>query len=138
MVDAQHRLLTEGLGITHVRLVIGNSMGGMHTWLWGVKYPEFMDTLAPMAAQPTAMSSRNWMMRRLIIDAIRNDPEWKDGNYTTQPRSAKVASVFFAIGTSGGNIALQKAAPTREAADKLLDQRLAAPFTADANDALYR
>lgn len=138
MVDAQHRLLTEGLGVTHVRLVIGNSMGGMHTWLWGVKYPEFMDALAPMAAQPTAMSSRNWMMRRLIIDSIRNDPEWKDGNYTTQPRSAKVASVFFAIGTSGGNIALQKAAPTREAADKLLDQRLAAPFTADANDALYQ
>jgi homoserine O-acetyltransferase len=138
MVDAQHRLLTEGLGVTHVRLVIGNSMGGMHTWLWGVKYPEFMDALAPMAAQPTAMSSRNWMMRRLIIDSIRNDPEWKDGNYTTQPRSAKVASVFFAIGTSGGNIALQKAAPTREAADKLLDRRLAAPFTADANDALYQ
>ena len=138
MVAAQHRLLTEGLGVTHVRLVIGNSMGGMHTWLWGVKYPEFMDTLAPMAAQPTAMSSRNWMMRRLIIDSIRNDPEWKDGNYTAQPRSAKVASVFFAIGTSGGNIALQKAAPTREAADKLLDQRLAAPFTADANDALYQ
>lgn len=138
MVDAQHRLLTEGLGVTHVRLVIGNSMGGMHTWLWGVKHPEFMDALAPMAAQPTSMSSRNWMMRRLIIDSIRNDPEWKDGNYTTQPRSAKVASVFFAIGTSGGNIALQKAAPTREAADKLLDQRLAAPFTADANDALYQ
>jgi homoserine O-acetyltransferase len=138
MVDAQHRLLTEGLGITHVRLVIGNSMGGMHTWLWGVKYPDFMDALAPMAAQPTAMSSRNWMMRRLIIDSIRNDPDWKDGNYTTQPRSAKFAAVFFNIGTNGGNIALQKAAPTREAADKLLDQRLAAPFTADANDTLYQ
>lgn len=138
MVDAQHRLLTEGLGIMHVRLVIGNSMGGMHTWLWGVKYPDFMDALAPMAAQPTAMSSRNWMMRRLIIDSIRNDPEWKDGNYTTQPRSAKFASVFFAIGTNGGNIALQKAAPTRETADKLLNQRLAAPFTADANDVLYQ
>jgi homoserine O-acetyltransferase len=138
MVDAQHRLLTEGLGVAHVRLVIGNSMGGMHTWLWGVKYPDFMDALAPMAAQPTAMSSRNWMMRRLIIDSIRNDPEWQDGNYTTQPRSAKVASVFFAIGTNGGNIALQKAAPTREAADKLLDQRLAAPFRADANDTLYQ
>jgi len=138
MVDAQHRLLTEGLGIMHVRLVIGNSMGGMHTWLWGVKYPDFMDALAPMAAQPTAMSSRNWMMRRLIIDSIRNDPEWKDGNYTTQPRSAKFASVFFAIGTNGGNIALQKAAPTRETADKLLNQRLAAPFIADANDVLYQ
>jgi homoserine O-acetyltransferase len=138
MVDAQHRLLTEGLGVTHVRLVIGNSMGGMHTWLWGVKYPDFMDALAPMAAQPTAMSSRNWMMRRLIIDSIRNDPDWQGGNYTTQPRSAKTASVFFAIGTSGGTIALQQMAPTREAADKLLDQRLAAPFTADANDTLYQ
>ncbi len=138
MVDAQYRLLTEGLGVPHVRLVIGNSMGGMHTWLWGVKYPDFMDALAPMAAQPTAMSSRNWMMRRLIIDSIRNDPEWKDGNYTSQPRSAQVASVFFGIATNGGNIALQKAAPTREAADKLLDQRLAAPITADANDTLYQ
>ena len=64
-------------------------MGGMHTWLWGEKYPDFMDALVPMAAQPTAMSSRNWMMRRLIIDSIRNDPDWKDGNYTTQPRSVK-------------------------------------------------
>jgi homoserine O-acetyltransferase len=138
MVDAQYRLLTEGLGVTHVRLVIGNSMGGMHTWLWGVKYPDFMDALAPMAAQPTAMSSRNWMMRRLIVDSIRNDPEWQGGNYATQPRSARFASVFFAIGTSGGNIALQRMAPTREAADKLLGQRLAAPFTADANDTLYQ
>lgn len=138
MVDAQYRLLTEGLGVPHVRLVIGNSMGGMHTWLWGVKYPDFMDALAPMAAQPTAMSSRNWMMRRLIIDSIRNDPEWKDGNYTTQPRALKTAAVFFGIATNGGSIALQKAAPTREAADKLLDQRLAQPFTADANDTLYQ
>ena len=138
MVLAQYRLVTEGLGLRHLRLVLGNSMGGMHTWIWGVKYPDFMDVLVPMASQPTEMASRNWMMRRLIIDSIRNDPEWKDGNYTTQPRSARVASVFFAIGTSGGNIALQKAAPTREAADKLLDQRLAAPFTADANDALYQ
>src|SRR5215210_8435128 len=82
MVDAQYRLVKEGLGINHLRLVIGNSMGGMHTWLWGVKYPDFMDALAPMASQPTAMASRNWMMRRLIIDSIRNDPDWKGGDYT--------------------------------------------------------
>jgi hypothetical protein len=105
-----------------------------HTWLWGEKYPDFMDALAPMAAQPTAMSSRNWMMRRLIIDAIRNDPDWKDGNYKTQPRALKAAVVFFGIATSGGTLATQKMAPTRSEADKLLDGRLAAPFTADAND----
>ena len=128
MVQAQYRLLTEHLGIKHLRLVMGNSMGGMETWIWGVTYPDFMDALAPMASQPTEMSSRNWMMRRLIIDSIRNDPEWKGGDYTTQPRAAQFASVFYGIGTNGGTLAYQKAAPTREAADKLVDARLAAPF----------
>lgn len=138
MVAAQYRLVKEGLGIKHLRLVLGNSMGGMHTWIWGVKYPNFMDALVPMASQPTEMSSRNWMMRRLIVDSIRNDPDWKGGDYTEQPKSARVAGVFYGLGTNGGTLALQKAAPTREAADKLLDQRLAAPFTADANDYLYQ
>jgi len=138
MVDAQYRLVKEGLGINHLRLVMGNSMGGMHTWLWGVKYPDFMDALAPMASQPTAMASRNWMMRRLIIDSIRNDPEWKDGNYTTQPKAFRTAAVFFNLATNGGTLAYQKMAPTREAADKLLDQRLAALTNADANDYLYQ
>ncbi|MCW5656456.1 MAG: alpha/beta fold hydrolase [Burkholderiaceae bacterium] len=138
MVAAQHRLLTEHLGIKHVRLIMGNSMGGMHAWIWGVTHPGFMDALVPMASQPTEMSSRNWMMRRLIIDSIRNDPDWKDGNYTAQPKSAQFASVFFGIGTNGGNLALQKAAPTRDAADKLLDARLKAPFRGDANDVLYQ
>jgi len=137
MVDAQYRLLTEGLGLKHLRLVIGNSMGGMHTWLWGEKYPGYMDLLVPMAAQPTAMASRNWMMRRLIIDTIRNDPDWKGGNYTEQPKAFKAAAVFYGIATAGGTLAYAKAAPTRAAADKLLDERLAAPFTADANDYLY-
>jgi homoserine O-acetyltransferase len=138
MVDAQYRLVKEGLGIDHLRLVIGNSMGGMQTWVWGVRYPDFMDVLAPMASQPTAMASRNWMMRRLIIDAIRNDPEWKDGNYTTQPKAFRTAAVFYNLATNGGTLAYQKAAPTRAAADKLLDQRLAALPTADANDYLYQ
>jgi homoserine O-acetyltransferase len=138
MVDAHYRLLKEGLGVGHLRLVIGNSMGGMHTWLWGSKYPDFMDALAPMAAQPTAMSSRNWMMRRLIVDSIRNDPDWKDGDYTAQPKAFRTAAVFYGIATSGGTLAYQKMAPTRAQADKLLDQRLAAPSTADANDTLYQ
>jgi homoserine O-acetyltransferase len=138
MVDAQYRLVKEGLGIRHLRLVIGNSMGGMHTWLWGEKYPDYMDALVPMAAQPTAMASRNWMMRRLIIDTIRNDPAWMNGNYTTQPTALKAANVFYGIATSGGTLAFQAAAPTREKADKLLDARLATPFTADTNDSLYQ
>jgi homoserine O-acetyltransferase len=138
MVAAQYRLVTEGLGIRHLRLVLGNSMGGMHTWMWGVSYPDFMDALVPMASQPTEMSGRNWMMRRLLIDAIRNDPDWNNGDYTTQPRSLRVANVFFAIATSGGSQAYYKMAPTREQADKLVDDRLAAPFMADANDFLYQ
>ena len=138
MVAAQHLLLTEGLGVKHLRLVLGNSMGGMETWVWGGKYPEFMDALVPMAATPAAMSSRNWMLRRLIVDSIRNDPDWNGGNYTTQPKSARVASVFYGIATAGGSIALQNAAPTRIAADKMLDDRLAAPFAGDANDVLFQ
>lgn len=138
MVNAHHRLLTEHLKLRHLRAVVGNSMGGMETWIFAVNYPGYMDVAVPMACLPTGMSSRNWMMRRLITDSIRNDPEWKAGNYTQQPRSAQFASVFFGIATSGGNQALYKAAPTREKADKLLDQRLAAPFTADANDVLYQ
>ncbi len=138
MVQAQYRLVTEHLRVRHLRVIIGNSMGGMQTWMWGEKYPGFMDALVPMASQPTEMSSRNWMMRRLIADSIRSDPQWNGGNYTTQPRSAQFASVFFGIATSGGNQAYYKAAPTREQADRLLDQRLKAPFSGDANDVLYQ
>jgi homoserine O-acetyltransferase/O-succinyltransferase len=124
--------------VRHLRLVLGNSMGGMQTWIWAQKYPNLMDIAVPMASLPTEMSSRNWMMRRLIIDSIRNDPEWMDGNYTKQPRSLQFASVFFAIGTNGGNQGLYKLAPTREKADALLSQRLSAPFPGDANDHLYQ
>lgn len=138
MVDAQYRLVAEGLGIRHLRLVLGFSMGGMHTWIWGEKYPDVMDALVPMASQPSEMASRNWMMRRLVIDSIRNDPNWDHGNYTTQPASARFATVFYLIGTNGGTQKFQKLAPTREAADKLVDERLAAPFTIDANDLLYQ
>lgn len=138
MVDAQHRLLSEGLGIRHVRLIIGNSMGGMHVWLWGERYPDYMDALVPMASQPTAMASRNWMLRRMMLETIRNDPDYNNGNYTAQPRFLKIASVFFGIATAGGTLNYQKQAPTRAAADKLVDARLAAPMTADANDFLWQ
>lgn len=137
MVDAQYRLVVEGLGIKHLRLVMGNSMGGMQTWIWGSRYPAMADALVPMASQPSAMSSRNWILRRLIIDTISNDPDWNGGNYVRQPRSVQFASVFYNFATGGGNQALLKAAPTRAQADALLDARLKAPFPADANDLLY-
>jgi homoserine O-acetyltransferase len=138
MVDAQYRLLSEGLGIRHVRLIIGNSMGGMNTWLWGEKYPHYMDALVPMASQPTAMASRNWMLRRMMLESIRRDPEYNGGNYTKQPHSMKLASTFFGIATAGGTLNYQKQAPTREKADKLVDARLASPMAADANDFLWQ
>jgi len=138
MVAAQYRLVTEHLGVKHLRLALGNSMGGMQTWIWAQKYPDYMDVAVPMASLPTEMSGRNWLMRRLIIDSIRNDPEWMNGNYTKQPRSLQFASVFFAIGTNGGNQGLYKLAPTRDKADQLLNQRLSAPFRGDANDHLYQ
>ena len=138
MVDLQHRLVTEHLGVKHARLVMGNSMGGMETWIWAAKYPGYMDIAVPMACLPTEMASRNWMMRRLITDSIRNDPEWNNGNYVKQPKSAQFASVFYAIATNGGNFGHFGAAPTREKADKVLDDRLAATFRADANDVLYQ
>ncbi len=137
-VDAQYRLVTEHFGIKRLRLVTGNSMGGMQTWIWGTRYPDMMDAIVPMASQPTAMSSRNWAMRRLITDSIRNDPEWNNGNYTQQPKSAAFASVFYNLATNGGNQALAKAAPTSAAANRLLDARLAAPYTGDANNHLYQ
>jgi homoserine O-acetyltransferase len=137
LVDGQYRLLTEGLGLKHVRLIIGNSMGGMHTFLWGGKYPDYTDALVPMASQPTEMAARNWMLRRLMVETIRQDPAYNNGNYTTQPGSMKLANVLYSTATNGGTLAYQKLAPTREKADKMVDERLAAPFPADANDYVY-
>jgi len=138
MVNGQHRLLTEHLGVKHLRVVIGNSMGGMQTWMWAQRWPGMIDIAVPMASLPVAMSGRNWMMRRFISDSIRNDPEWMGGNYTQQPRSWQFASIYYAIATNGGNQALYKAAPTREQADALLKKRLTGPFNGDANDHLYQ
>ena len=137
MVDAQYRLMTEHFGLRHVRMVLGYSMGGMHAWLWAQKHPAYMDIVVPMASVPVEMAGRNWMMRRMIIDAIRTDPEWLNGDYTKQPRTFQLASVYFNIATNGGSQSLYKLAPTREKADKQIEQRMKAPFLADANDHLY-
>ena len=138
MVQAQYRLLTEGLGIKHLRLVMGNSMGGMQTWMWGQSWPDMMDALVPMASQPTAMSARNWIMRRMMIESIKQDPAWNEGNYSSPPPSLRMANVMFGFGTSGGTLAYQALAPTRAQADKLVDDRLAAPLPGDANDFIYQ
>jgi homoserine O-acetyltransferase len=138
MVLAQYRLVTEGLGLKHLRLVLGNSMGGMETWTWGEAYPDFMDALVPMASQPTAMAGRNWMLRRMLMETIKADPAYMNGDYTVQPPFMHIANVFFALATNGGTLSLQARAPTREAADQIVDRLMAAPAPPDANDFLYQ
>jgi homoserine O-acetyltransferase len=138
MVDAQYRLVTEGLGIKHLRLVIGNSMGGMHTWIWAVRYPHMMDAAVPMASQPTAMAARNWILRRTMIDTIRNGPDYNGGNYTSQPRMMKYAIAAYRFASAGGTLGYQTLAPTSAEADKMVDEQLALPVTADANDYIYQ
>jgi homoserine O-acetyltransferase len=138
MVDAQHRLLTEGLGVNHLRLVMGTSMGCMHAWVWGERYPDFVDGLVPLACAPTQIAGRNRMMRKMLIDAIRTDPDWRGGDYTAPPtRGLRSALAMLFIMTSSP-MQQQKAAPTRDAADayitKYIDDRLR---TTDANDMLY-
>jgi homoserine O-acetyltransferase len=138
LVRAQYRLVTEHLGVRRLRLVMGNSGGGMLTWIWGTMFPEFMDTLVPMACMPVEVAGRNWMTRRMMIELIRSDPEWNGGNYTKQPRSLQLAQTYFSIATNGGSQALQKAAPTWEKADQQVNQRLAETSRADANDVIFQ
>ncbi len=137
MVTAQHRLVTEGLKVDHLRLVMGTSMGGMHTWLWGGTYPDFMDALMPLASLPTQISGRNRAWRRIIIDAIRNDPGWEGGEYKSQPQASRTAAEMLFL-MSNNPVERQKEAPTREAADRVLDAFVARSMrTIDANDTLY-
>jgi homoserine O-acetyltransferase/O-succinyltransferase len=137
MIEAQYRLLIEGLKVNHLRLVMGTSMGGMHTWLWGQKYPDFMDALMPLASLPGQISGRNRMWRKTAIDAIRTDPEWQGGEYKTQPRGLRVAVQLMQL--MGSNPVLrQKAAPTLKQADRLFEKTVnAAVKRRDANNVLY-
>jgi homoserine O-acetyltransferase/O-succinyltransferase len=137
MVEAQYRLLTEGLHVNHLRLVMGTSMGGMHTWLWGEDHPDFVDALMPLASLPTQISGRNRIWRRIIIDAIRTDPDWRNGDYQDQPRGLKLAAeMLYFMGSNP--VQRQKEAPTLAQADQVLDAYVErAMKTMDANDVLY-
>ena len=137
MVKAEHRLLTEGLGVNHLRLVMGTSMGGMHTWMWASMYPDMMDALLPLASLPTQISGRNRAWRRVVIDAIRNDPEWKNGDYTTQPQSLRTAALMLWL-VGSNNVRRQRSAPGIADADRILDAEIARyTKSGDANDILY-
>lgn len=137
MIELQYRLLTQGLGVNHLRLVTGTSMGGMHTWLWGEQHPDFMDALFPLACQPIEIAGRNRMMRRMIMDDIRTDPEWNNGEYKTQPHGLAAAEQILLI-MGSAPLPMQKQFPTREKADEFLEQRIAQGVkNTDANDMLY-
>jgi homoserine O-acetyltransferase len=137
MVEAEYRLVTEGLGVNHLRLVMGTSMGGMHTWMWASRYPDFSDAWMPLASVPGPMSGRNRVWRRVVIDAIRQDPEWRGGDYVTQPPSLRTAAqMLWLVGSNP--VRRQREAPTRAEADRVIDSYVASYVKAnDANDILY-
>ncbi len=137
MVNAQKMLLEDGLGIDRLHLKIGFSMGGMLTWTWLTEYPDFMDGGVPIASLPGPMAGRNWMMRRMVIDAVRDDPAWNEGNYEEQPPMLQYQSAWFGIATSNGNLRLQDLGGTREAADAFVDDKKATQKVGDANDVMY-
>jgi homoserine O-acetyltransferase len=138
MVEAQYRLLTAGLGVNHLRLVMGTSMGGMHTWLWGERHPDFMDALMPLASLPTQISGRNRIWRRILIDAIRTDPEWRGGNYSAEPPSLRTAVALTYL-MSSNPVLRQQELPTLAKSDGVFDVEMAnAVRAADANDVLYQ
>src|SRR5437588_1315613 len=137
MVEAQFRLLTDGLGVNHARLVMGTSMGGMHSWLWGEVHPDFMDALMTLASLPTQISGRNRAWRRMVIDAIRNDPEWKGGDYSAQPQSLRTAAEMLWL-MSSNPVLRQKEAPDLKKTDEVVDKFVTDHLkTDDANDILY-
>lgn len=138
MIEAQYRLITEGLQVNHLRLVMGTSMGGMQTWLWGERYPDFMDALMPLASLPTQISGRNRVWRRVVIDAIRFDPDWRGGAYTSQPPSVRTAAEMLFFMSSNPPLRQQQM-PTIAQSDSVLDSAVESSMkTIDANDTLYQ
>ena len=137
MVQAQHELLTKGLGVNHLRLVMGTSMGCMHAWVWGERFPTFVDGLVPLACVPTQIAGRNRMIRTMIMDFIRDDPGYNGGEYTTQPAGLRQAMGMLFLMTSAPNVQ-HRQAPTRDRADSVIRAYLdRAAETHDANDVIY-
>jgi homoserine O-acetyltransferase len=137
IVVAQHRLVTEGLGIPRLKLVMGLSLGGMLTWLLGGMFPDFMDALVPVASQPGPMSGRNWIQRRINVEAIRNDPEWNGGDYDKQPSNWARVAPLSALMTQSV-VRIQEMAPTREQGDALYKQFVERATKGDANNRLFQ
>jgi homoserine O-acetyltransferase len=136
VVEANHRLVVDGLHIKHLKLVLGTSMGGMQTWMWGERYPGMADALMPIASQPIAMAGRNWLWRQMIVGAIRNDPGWQDGAYTTQPTQWTRVMPIFTLMTNNP-ARMQGQAPDRDAATRMYDSLVTEAGKTDANDLLY-
>jgi homoserine O-acetyltransferase len=138
MIKLQYLLLTQGLGVDHLRLVMGTSMGGMHTWLWAEEHPDFMDAAMPLASLPAEIAGRNRILRKMIVDSIRADPQWRAGEYKAEPVQGLSAALSILFIMSSSPLQQQKQAPTRDAADALFDSWKATRLkTTDANDMLY-
>jgi homoserine O-acetyltransferase len=138
MVSAQHLLVTEGLGVQHLRLILGTSMGCMHSFVWGETYPDFMDALMPLACLPVQIVGRNRVWRKMLMDAIRDDPAWNGGEYKEEPKQALLTAEDFLVIAGSAPLLMQKTLPTRDAADKYADDAEKRAATLDANDLLYQ
>ncbi|HMF96692.1 MAG TPA: alpha/beta fold hydrolase [Vicinamibacterales bacterium] len=139
MVRAQHAMLVDGLEVTHLRLILGTSMGAMHCWVWGEMYPDFADGLVPLASAPTQIAGRNRVMRTMIMDSITHDPAWKNGEYTTQPHEGLVGAINLLMMMTSSPLQWHKTAPTRDAADRWYEDQIASrAASTDANDMLYQ
>ncbi len=138
MVALQHELLEKGLGVNHLRLLLGTSMGCMHSWIWAETYPDQLDAVMPLACLPVQIAGRNRLWRKMVIDGIRQDPDWKNGDYTTQPRAALQIGADTLLIAGSAPLRMQQELPTRDAADKYLDESMKRmTATLDANDLLY-
>jgi homoserine O-acetyltransferase len=138
MVAAQHELLEKGLAVKHLQLILGTSMGCMHSWVWGETYPDFMDALMPLACLPVQIAGRNRVWRKMVMDGIRQDPDWKNGEYTSEPRAALQIGADFLIIAGSAPLQMQKTLPGRDDADKFLEQTMTRITSSlDANDLLY-
>jgi len=139
MVVLQYRLLTEKLGVDHLRLVMGTSMGGMHSWMWAEMYPDFIDAAMPLASLPIEISGRNRFFRRMVIDPIKNDPDWQNGEYKTEPVRGLTAALYTLLMMTSSPLQMQKQMPTKAAADSAFDARIKQMLASyDANDMLYQ